>query len=533
MATSTPDVWKKRMDVWAAKYKEDGESAHDEARRYYRNRFPPGLVSVNLVFSFGRAMVPQLYFKNPSVTVRIKGENAPNSRLLQEADVELIKQMRLKYTLKKMIVSAYLTGRGVGKLGWDAGDGATTPFDPAAMIKPRQPWFLHVLTKNWAHDIAPNGDTDDLRWAGMRVSLTRSQLEAHTNLTDHAREEMGKLADDDPDDTLDLWEVWDRGAGEQGLLLDDKWAVPPAPFSVWPFYGLEFNWTPEEPIPTSDAELISHLQKEYNENETQIHEHRRISVLRMLARKGALKQEERDKLERGVVGTVAEVDVSGPIGEAILPFAPEIPSGLFEAKKTLMEDVRDVIGFTRNQIGEFNQSRRTAQEAAIVQAALQIRLDERRDMVADVIEHVIRGANQLIFKGWDAADAKRYAGVEDGWEQLAAMEKDDYTVTIVPDSTLPLTKSIQRQQGLELYNALKGDPLTDQLELRKMFLGSYEGVDPEKLINREAAAILQQMGGDPTAMIQGAQGNQGRTGVSQSNGPRPGGGRVPQRTGAR
>lgn len=524
MATSSPDVWKRRIDVWAAKYKEDGEGVHDEARRFYRNRFPRGLVTVNLVFSFGRSMVPQLYFKNPSVTVIIRGDNAPHSRLLQEADVELIRQMQLKQTLKKMIVSSYLTGRGVGKLGFAAED-ARSPFDPAAMVKPKQPWFLHVLTKNWAHDIAPNGDTDDLRWAGMRVSLNREQLEAHDGLTDHAREELGKLADDDPDDTLDFWEVWDRGAGKQGLLLDDKWAVEPEPFSVWPFYGLEFNWTPEEPIPTSDAELILELQKEYNENETQIHEHRRISVLRLLARKGALKQEERDKLERGVVGALAEVDVGGPLQEAIMALTPEIPSGLFDAKKTLIEDVRDVIGFTRNQIGEFNQSRRTASEASIVQQALQIRLDERRDMVADVIEHVVRAANQLIFKHWDATDAKRYAGVTEGWESLEQIEADDYTVTVIPDSTLPLTKSIQRLQGLELYNALKGDPLTDQLELRKMFISSYEGVDPDKLINREAAAALQAAGGNITQMIQGAQGNQGRTGVPQANRQ---GGRVPR-----
>lgn len=402
MATSSAEVWKRRIDKWVEKYHEI-EDTHEQARKFYKNEFPRGLTTVNLTFSFGRAMVPQLYFKNPSVTVQIKGELATHSRLLQEVDVELIKQMQIKRTIKKLIISAYLTGRGIGKLGFSEGEEGGRAFDPAALVKPNQPWFLHVLTKNWAHDIPENGDIDDIPWAGMRVSLTEDQIRTRLGrrqMPDALEAAVGGLAEDDPDDSIHMWEIYDRGEGMRGLMFEGEWVEEAKPFSVWPFYMLDFNWVPEETIPVSDAELILHLQKEYNENETQIHEHRRIAVLKLLARKGVFKAEEQAKLEQGTVGALVEVDTSAPLVEVVTELTPNIPESLLLTKKILQDDARDVIGFSRNQIGEMQgtagSSRRTFGEAAIVQQALQIRLDERRDMVADLIEHVTRAANQQI-----------------------------------------------------------------------------------------------------------------------------------------
>lgn len=535
MATSAADIWKGRIDKWLGAYREV-EHTHDTARRWYNNHFPTGLMTVNLIFSFGRAMVPQLYFKNPSVNVQIKGELAQASRYLQEVDVELIRQMKIKRTIKKMIVNGYLTGRGVAKLGF-ANDGeAPEVFDPAALIKPHAPWFLSLLTKNWATEIPPDGDIDDLGWAGMKVSRTRAQLEAIDGAI--LPEAIDTLPEDDPDATLDLWEIWDRGSGERGLLHEDKWVIDPEPFTVWPFHVLEFNWVPEETLPVSDAELVLKLQAEYNETETQIAEHRRLSIVRALAKKGAINQEERDKLERGQVGALVEVDTAGPLADSITTFAPSIPEALFASKTMVMQDARDVIGFSRNQLGEMQTgSRRTFGEAAIVQQALQIRLDERRDMVADMIEQVMHATNQLVFEKWNADDARRYGGLTDPqvWAALSRIEKDDYTITIVPDSTLPLTKAVQRQNALQLFAALKADPLIDQVELRKILLEGFEGIDPMKLIDMQAAEMMKQVPPmTQPAVMQMASGQSGAMGAP-GNRPQPGAGPrpAPARNGGR
>ena len=38
-------------------------------KAYYRHEFPDGTLPVNVVFSVLRSMVPQVYFRNPHVTV--------------------------------------------------------------------------------------------------------------------------------------------------------------------------------------------------------------------------------------------------------------------------------------------------------------------------------------------------------------------------------------------------------------------------------------------------------------------------------
>ena len=67
-----------------------------------------------------------------------------------------------------------------------------------------------------------------------------------------------------------------------------------------------------------------------------------------------------------------------------------------------MEDVRETVGFSRNQFGNFSSGSgdTTATEASIVQQASEIRVDERRDMVADMIVEVMETIHQIIFKFW-------------------------------------------------------------------------------------------------------------------------------------
>ena len=57
------------------------------------------------------------------------------------------------------------------------------------------------------------------------------------------------------------------------------------------------------------------------------------------------------------------------------------------------------MGFSRNQAGEYSSQKShnapTAAEARIVQAASEIRVDERRDSLADVLVDMFEDANKL------------------------------------------------------------------------------------------------------------------------------------------
>jgi len=95
-------------------------------REYYLNRYPAEVVSVNLLFAIGRAMVPQLYFKAPTLLVKPRPtrnvariqDRRRQARTLQSVDEWLIPHIGFKGQLKLMILDSYRINIGVGKIGY-------------------------------------------------------------------------------------------------------------------------------------------------------------------------------------------------------------------------------------------------------------------------------------------------------------------------------------------------------------------------------------------------------------------------------
>src|SRR5215469_8553125 len=77
-------------------------------RKWYRNDYSESIVSVNKVFGIGRAMVPQLYFKAPTILVRPQKPNmTQQAKILEAIDAQLVECMGLKSQIKYMILDAY------------------------------------------------------------------------------------------------------------------------------------------------------------------------------------------------------------------------------------------------------------------------------------------------------------------------------------------------------------------------------------------------------------------------------------------
>jgi len=502
--------WEERLTQWEALYKREKEEKFAMIKDWYGNKFPPGLLTVNLLFSFGRSVVPQLYFKNPVSSVTIKRPGFGDAQMtLQTVDDRLMQLMRLKETMKKMIVSAFCFSRGVVKVGYvDEVDnlgmtqsGMLPHYRRQDRLSPGRPYVAHFQTKDFAFD-SDVSDIDDSAWFAMKFDRSHGQLkEDEGPLGTYMKD---KLSEDD-DEMEPFWEVWDKYTGKFHIQHEKDLVEDPQDFEVWPFYKLDFNWVPEMPLGVSDAELILDLQKEYNEIKTQIHQHRRISLVKLLARKGALDQEAKAALKDGEVGPVVEVE--GAVGESITPFAPQIPTDLFTTANTNEQDVRAVIGFSRNQLGETGPSKKTASEANIIQQQIMIRLDERRDMCADVIGDVLHAVNSIILERWAPETAVDYGAEQTAWAKLVSV-KDTYTVTIVPDSTLPLSRQVKQAEAKEMYVTLRDDPLIDPLRLRLKLLEAFETADLS-LINQQAVAQLQavqsQLAGQGQAIEQGRQ----------------------------
>lgn len=504
-ALRTAEKWRERINDWDQMF-QTKNVLYKRVLSYYNNEFGIGLLPVNVTFSFGRAMIPQLYLKNPTVECNTElVQFRPLMLGLRKVDDRLMALTKWKETVKKMLTNAYLYGRGVCKVGYNdetmdqmmvsqmTGAVPTTeiPFYKLrGAFGPNRPWVSHVYPDDMAFQ-SDVSELEDSGWMAMRFERRMWEVAADPVYKAAVGEH---ITDEESDEVMEFWEIWDKHTGKWQTLYDDKWVDEPKDFSVWPFYTLDFNWIPRHPLPVSDAELIIALQDEYNESKTQIMEHRRISVMKILSRKNALDRTAKQQINSGKVAPLVEVDANPQ--EAVMVFDPKMPMDLYTVANSTLDDIRDTIGFTRNQIGEFQESTpsqgRTAREATIVQQAINIRLDERKDMVLDLTKGVVEAMNDYIIPRWDAQEAMKYGGEACAqWDALKQIQ-GTYVLSFVPDSTVPISRAVRQQEAKEMYQVLVGDPLIDQFKLRMQFLAAYETADPTLLLPPEI--VQQSMG---------------------------------------
>jgi hypothetical protein len=207
--------------------------------------------------------------------------------------------------------------------------------------------------------------------------------------------------------------------------------------------------------------------------------HRRLAIAKILARRGAIRPEEQQKLVSEDVLPVIEVEGDPRIVIDKMQ-AANIPQDLILDKREIESDIREAVGFSRNQQGEFNnRDNTTATEARIVQAATDIRIDERRDMVADLLTSTIEHVNTVIFNHWTQEDVVRVVGPGGVpvWVQFQGnlLKEGHYHVNVDPDSALPETRELREQRAAQLYQFLSTNPLIDPVKLTQYLLSEMRG----------------------------------------------------------
>ena len=111
----------------------------------YRNFFAPNTVPVNIIYAVGRSLVPQIYFRNPRVSIIPKKPGyAMHARVLERVDNYLIKELGIKDTIKSEILDCYLMGRGFGILGYDSEFGYSPSFAANELFEEGTLWMIKV-----------------------------------------------------------------------------------------------------------------------------------------------------------------------------------------------------------------------------------------------------------------------------------------------------------------------------------------------------------------------------------------------------
>ena len=256
------------------------------------------------------------------------------------------------------------------------------------------------------------------------------------------------------------------------------------------FLGLDtgFNYFPVQFNPDdeffwciSDMKILEPMQLELNEINTQLMKHRRTLYAKILAKEGVLSDDKIELLQSEDVQAV--IKVSGELSDvSYLAHDINILTMLMQNKNDVMGSIRETLGFSRNQLGDF-QSRRgdtSATEAAIVQQGSEVRIDERRQDVADMLVAAMNMINETLFDFWQGEQVVELIGPggADIWVKFdpAALNLGRYIAKVDPDSSAPQTREVRESKAIEVYQILKTNPLIDPTKLTQYLLTEIEGV---------------------------------------------------------
>ena len=526
------------------------QSKWDTWEKYYRGEFDIGVMPTNMFFKMVRTMVPRVYFRDPtvSITQSVPGdEYAVFSQILERVDNKLITFMKLKAQMKLSIQDAFMCGTGILKMGFGAQytptpDNFSTEAPDSkkkrgekleynSLIDPNMPWVMRVHPM---HFVVPDRATsiDAARWVAHEIMMNIEDVKndprfRNTHSIELNKPLMGKGTLEGPKDigpdNIVLYEVRDKKTGKVFILApthsqkvlwfgDDKYLQDTGRF---PFFPIVFNQAAKSFWGIPDAQILDPQQREANETRTQMMKHRRMSLVKLLVKRDAITPDEIEKMSGQGVAAVVEVDELGSVEP--LTVVNQIPTGLVESLNEVNQEAQEIMGLGSNQFGEYapGSADRSATEASIVNQATQIRIDERRDLVADTIVDLMTGVHTIIFQFWSQEQIIDVVG-DDGavaWIKFTPemLKRGVYEINVDPDSGLPQTAQLRQQQALQLYPILLQNPYIDKLRLTQFLLRELHGAQYDHLImtpqelqtQQQAAAQAAQSAVTPQQFAQG------------------------------
>lgn len=533
----TVEYWQSAIKL-GLRYQRIYGRSHEWARykNMYRGFFTKGVVPVNIVFALARSIIPQIYFRDPVINVTPKKPGYTiHARVWSKIYNYLIKELWLKYEFKSLILDCFFSGRGPGIIGYDTEygydkklnrvlDGSVSAYNKKGEliefsddVKPGMPWFKRC---NPIDFVVPWGTMDiyDAPWFAFRKMRpyidvmadtkykNKSNLSApfRSRLENTSNSSQGHGIVDTSDDALggwvELWQIHDKRTNSLKVItLDhpkflrngfDYLQVEGLPIEVLGFNGdTDYFWW------TSDVRQIEHQQYEINDIRTMAKMHRRAAILKLLYAKGMVQKDELVKLLDGDPKAAVEIDAgtTGDIRKAVAMFQSHVPPDFTVAAREVREDVREIVGFSRNQMGSFEESsgRRTAAEANIVKAASMIRINERRDIMADYIEKVIRKFGQLIADNWVEERIVDIVG-DDGvkyWIRFTGREiRGEFNYAVNLEEGLPENKSTRRADALAFLRVAQNVPGINMNYLIAQYASQFDWLDVKMLLPQSEGA---------------------------------------------
>ena len=494
------------------------EDRWNDWRAYYRGNWNDRIMPSNIFFKMVRTVVPRIYFRNPSVSITSRRggiEGFAFAKLVERTDNKLIKTMRIKENMKRQIQNTWMFGTGIGKLGFgtlfhatpEAGNFVTEQptIDKGRekveydwTVQRNMPWYKSCQTGSY---LVPSGTIykEDARWecfcferplsdvqADPRLKNTKKLVGAITLPTFPNNRTNTEIAR--PVNMCAMMEIRDKKTGKVFILspsLNDN--VLFMADDGFMEMGIDvgkpmiFNDDDEYFWGVPDSKILEPQQLEINDVRTNMMYHRRLSILKILAQKGKISKEDVNKLLSEDIAAVAWVNGDPQTAIKTMDMS-NIPQGLMQMEQIVQNDLRETVGFSRNDFGEFRPGREapTATEVNKVDDSSGIRVDERRDMVSDVLVSILNDTNKLCFRHWNKEQVEVIVGPGGVRFWIAfrpsMLGQHQYEINIDPDSQGPETKDVRTQRAVQMYGILKDNPMVDPQKLTQHLLREFHGV---------------------------------------------------------
>ncbi len=555
--SDTIENWKTAIEG-GIRYRETyGQSKRWKTYRDYgRGIFPgfvgssKGILPYNLTHEMKAALVPNVYFRNPYVNIspRYKPGFHINAKIVEAVDNWLIQEMDVKAAMKTAVIDCYYTNRAFLKLGYDSyyGGPATsnmqklsamlnTPLSHLGKkgqrveydvnVKQGMPWSARVMPDKI---IVPFGvrRLEDCPWIDHVVirrldDVKQDRMYKNTGKLEGTHMEMlykdaqqgqyfKELTQDV--DYVEIHEIRDfkRGTIKAFVPGYDQWIRPPEKDDMQieglPYVDFTFNEDTEYYWGPSDVQLMEPQQLEINETKTQAMLHRRVALLKFIVEDKMIDDGEIDKMIGEEVAPV--VRVKGDPHKVVATLQPHIPQDLNMWVENIRSEVRSLLGQSRQHMGEAPPGRRTAFEMKVVTGGREIRMDERRDIVATALSKLVRKTNQIIFERWTGEQVAQVVGYDGAkyWVAYTGKEnKAEYNVKVDVESMTPVTKQGKKQEIIQIIQALSKNPRANIDYLMKMLLREYEWMDamqilPEAEETQESPMSQQQFSDQQTKL---------------------------------
>jgi hypothetical protein len=293
---------------------------------------------------------------------------------------------------------------------------------------------------------------------------------------------------------VELWEIHDRRTGRIKVMATgyDRWLRDEfdglQTAAGLPFTSLSLTPRTRNFWSTPDAWYLLYHQMDLSDIAVQTTAHRRLSKLKLLGHKSAFDAETLKKLLDGNIGSFIPVAGDFDLSKVLLPFNVPSPNlQLYQDQEVVRRNAREMVGFSQNQIGEFEQTgRRTATEAQIVQQGAGLRLDRRQGQLRRLYTESFQKINNIITQQWKAEKILEVIG-DDGlpvWQSIKGEDlKGDYNYKIGFSIGGNETLQERKQTAVGLFMQLlsipgpNGGPMFDPAALARYLASAFN--DPE------------------------------------------------------